>query len=80
MPRSPVIFHHNLFLFLSLPFPFFVSRPVSVYMSWLVGELEETRTPFLLSRLEQSQRCPAHGLQQGAPHLRPEYREVLEVL
>lgn len=40
---------------LSLPPPFFISRPVSVYVSRLVKELEEPHTPFLLNPLEQWQ-------------------------
>lgn len=52
---SPVILPRNLFLSVSLPFPFFVSHPVSVYKSWLVGELEEPCTPFFLNNPEQSQ-------------------------
>lgn len=58
---------HNLFLSLSLPFPFFPSRPVSVYMSQLVGGLEEPRTPFLLNRLEQSQRAMLKGRSRVRP-------------
>lgn len=66
-PCTPVILPHNLFLSLSLPFPFFASRPVSVYMSQLVWDLEEPRTPFLLSPLEQLQ----HALLKGSSGVRP---------
>lgn len=56
-----MILPHNPFLSLSLPFPFFGSRPVSLYMSQPVPGLEELRTPFLLSPLEQSQRALVKG-------------------